>query len=49
MQVQMQVAPYLFFDGRCEEAIAFYRGVLGAEVTMLMRAGSCRAVAVAEA
>ena len=37
MQVQMQVAPYLFFDGRCEEAIAFYREVLGAEVTMLTR------------
>ena len=32
----MQVQPYLFFDGRCEEAIAFYRGALGAEVTMLM-------------
>jgi uncharacterized glyoxalase superfamily protein PhnB len=26
-----------FFDGRCEEAVAFYRGALGAEVTMLMR------------
>lgn len=33
----MQVQPYLFFDGRCEEAIEFYRGALGAEVTMLMR------------
>ncbi|MBD5801588.1 hypothetical protein AZOA_10040 [Azoarcus sp. Aa7] len=33
----MQVQPYLFFDGRCDEAIAFYRAVLGAEVTMLMR------------
>jgi PhnB protein len=33
----MQVQPYLFFDGRCEEAIEFYRQVLGAEVTMLMR------------
>ena len=33
----MQVQPYLFFNGRCEEAIAFYRRVLGAEVTMLMR------------
>jgi len=28
---------YLFFDGRCEEAIEFYRGALDAEVTMLMR------------
>jgi PhnB protein len=33
----MQVEPYLFFDGRCEEAIEFYRSKLGAEVTMLMR------------
>lgn len=33
----MQVQPYLFFDGRCEEAIEFYRNTLGAEVTMMMR------------
>jgi PhnB protein len=33
----MSVVPYLSFDGRCEEAIAFYRATLGAEVTMLMR------------
>ena len=33
----MQVRPYLFFDGRCEEAVEFYRKALGAEVTMLMR------------
>src|SRR5882724_895037 len=33
----MQVQPYLFFDGRCEEAIEFYRRAIGAEVTMLMR------------
>ena len=33
----MQVQPYLFFDGRCEEAINFYRKAVGAEVTMLMR------------
>jgi len=33
----MQVQPYLFFDGRCEEAIEFYRRALKAEVTMLMR------------
>lgn len=25
----MLVQPYLFFDGRCEEAIEFYRKVLG--------------------
>lgn len=33
----MQVQPYLFFDGRCEEAIDFYRQALGAQVDMLMR------------
>ena len=33
----MQVQPYLFFDGRCEEAVEYYKKVLGAEVTMLMR------------
>ena len=33
----MQVQPYLFFDGRCEEALEFYRSALGAEVTSLHR------------
>jgi PhnB protein len=33
----MQVQPYLFFDGRCEEAIEFYKKALGAKVEMLMR------------
>ena len=33
----MQVQPYLFFDGRCEEALEFYRKAVGAEITMLMR------------
>jgi PhnB protein len=33
----MKVQPYLFFDGRCEEAIDFYKKALGAEVLMLMR------------
>jgi len=33
----MQVQPYLFFDGRCEEAIEFYKSKLGAKVEMLMR------------
>jgi PhnB protein len=33
----MQIQAYLFFDGRCEEAIDFYRATLGAEVEMLMR------------
>ncbi len=33
----MQIQPYLFFDGRCEEAVEFYKQALGAEVQMLMR------------
>jgi len=33
----MQVQPYLFFDGRCEEAVEFYKSKLGAKVEMLMR------------
>jgi PhnB protein len=33
----MQVQAYLFFDGRCDEAIEFYTKALGAEVGMLMR------------
>lgn len=33
----MQVQPYLFFDGRCDEAIEFYRKVLKAEIQMIMR------------
>src|ERR1700686_4107038 len=32
----MQIQPYLFFDGRCDEAIEFYKRTLGAEVQMLM-------------
>ncbi|MEO6016532.1 MAG: VOC family protein [Polaromonas sp.] len=33
----MQVQPYIFFEGRCEEALNFYKTALNAEVTMLMR------------
>jgi PhnB protein len=33
----MSVQPYLFFDGRAEEAIEYYRRTLGAEVEMLLR------------
>ncbi len=31
------IEPYLFFSGRCEEALAFYSTVLGAETTFMMR------------
>jgi PhnB protein len=33
----MLVQAYLSFDGRCEEAVEFYRRALGAEVQILMR------------
>jgi PhnB protein len=33
----MQVQPYLSFEGRCEEAINFYKSAVGAEVVMMMR------------
>ena len=35
----MEIQPYLFFEGRCEEAVNFYKTALGAEVTMLSRFG----------
>ena len=31
------VQSYLFFDGKCEEALEFYRHALGAEVRIVMR------------
>lgn len=31
------IEPYLFFNGRCEEAIEFYKSALGAQVDYLMR------------
>jgi PhnB protein len=31
------VQPYLFFSGRCEEAIEFYKKALGAQLDMMMR------------
>ncbi|MDB4951517.1 MAG: hypothetical protein JWM27_4166 [Gemmatimonadetes bacterium] len=35
----MKLQPYLFFDGRAEEAAAFYRDALGAEVEMMIHFG----------
>ncbi len=32
----MQIQPYLFFEGRTQQAIDFYQKVLGAEILMLM-------------
>ncbi|MGZ8938910.1 MAG: VOC family protein [Limisphaerales bacterium] len=31
------VQPYLFFDGKCEEALNFYKKALGAEIIAMMR------------
>ncbi|HXF10922.1 MAG TPA: VOC family protein [Desulfuromonadaceae bacterium] len=31
------IQPYLFLDGRCEEALEFYKKAVGAEVKMLLR------------
>jgi PhnB protein len=36
-ETAMQIQPYLFFDGRTEEALDFYKKTLGAKVDMLMR------------
>ncbi len=33
----MLIQPYLFFGGRCEEAIEFYRAAVGAQVEMILR------------
>ncbi|MFO1160901.1 MAG: VOC family protein [Reyranellaceae bacterium] len=33
----MNVQPYLFFDGKCEEALEFYKSAIGAKVDMMMR------------
>ena len=35
--LHMQIQPYLFFAGRCEEAIDFYRKTLDAQTEMVMR------------
>lgn len=35
----MQLSPYLYFSGNCEEAIAFYQQATGAELTVKMNWG----------
>ncbi len=34
---QTEITPYLFFSGRCEEALNFYKRALNAEIEMIMR------------
>jgi PhnB protein len=33
----VRVEPYVYFQGRCEEALAFYRGAIGADATVFAR------------
>src|SRR5476651_662908 len=33
----MEVQPYLVFDGRCEEALEFYKKAIGAKVDRIVR------------
>jgi PhnB protein len=35
----MRIEPHVCFEGRCAEAIEFYRKALGAEVNMMMKFG----------
>jgi PhnB protein len=35
--VSLQIQPYIWFDGRCEEALEFYKKAVGAKVDALMR------------
>ena len=37
VQQNETVQPYIFFDGKCEEALDFYKGAIGAKVDMMMR------------
>ena len=37
----MKIEPYVFFEGRTEEALAFYRTAVGAQTTALMRYSDC--------
>jgi PhnB protein len=37
----MRVEPYVHFEGRCDEAIEFYKSALGAKVNMVMRFKDC--------
>ena len=36
-QDRLAIQPYLFFNGRCDEALEFYRSAIGAEVLFMMR------------
>lgn len=42
----MRVEPYVYFQGRCEEALEFYRDAVGADATVFARFGNQVAHAV---
>jgi PhnB protein len=33
----MKLEPYLFFNGKCEEALSFYQGIFGGEIVSISR------------
>lgn len=33
----LEIEPYIFFYGKCEEALNFYKGIFGGEITSIMR------------
>ncbi|MGZ3182293.1 MAG: VOC family protein [Telluria sp.] len=39
MSLTMQLNPTVYFPGLCEEAVAFYKASLGAEVLFILRVG----------
>ena len=39
----MKIHPYLIFDGQCEEAIQFYKDILGGSISTQMRYGDAPA------
>jgi PhnB protein len=45
----MRVEPYLYFNGSCEEALAFYRAAIGAKTMALTRYKDSPALPVPEA
>jgi PhnB protein len=44
----MRADPYLFFHGRCAEALDFYRRVLGAKIEALIRFGDMPGASAAQ-
>ena len=45
----MRVEPYVYFQGRCDEALEFYRDAIGADATVFARFGDIPGSAAAAA